>query len=157
MYGHSEGGLLVYGDYLLRIAGYTEKTEAYAVGDQFWSDFNADLPFVLSQFATLVFGQSIFIFGGYSGATFETENAILRYDDSMRKWDQVGEMAHKRRNFAVVQEENFVYIAGGEDFNLPFEVFDTETFETSTLESMSQNFYYAQIIPEEFLNCLVRE
>ncbi|CBY30414.1 unnamed protein product [Oikopleura dioica] len=157
MYGHSEGGLLVYGDYLLRIAGYTKKTEAYAVGDQFWSDFNADLPFVLSQFATLVVGQSIFIFGGYSGATFETENAILRYDDSMRKWDQVGEMAHKRRNFAVVQEENFVYIAGGEDFNLPFEVFDTETFETSTLESMSQNFYYAQIIPEEFLNCLVRE
>lgn len=153
MYGHSEGGLVVFDDYLLRIAGYTAKTEAYAVGDQFWSDFNADLPYVLSQFATLVVDDSIFIFGGYSGATFETENAILRYDDSSRNWDQVGEMAHKRRNFAIVQEENFVYIAGGLDFNLPFEVFDTETFEISSLESMSQNFYYSQIIPEEFLNC----
>ena len=153
MYGHSEGGLVVYDDYLLRIAGYTEKTEAYAVGDQFWSDFNADLPYVLSQFTTIVVDDSIFIFGGYSGATFETENAILWYDDSSRNWDQVGEMAHKRRNFAVVQEENFIYIAGGLDFNLPFEVFDTETFEITSLESMSQNFHYSQIIPEEFLNC----
>ena len=153
MYGHSEGGLVVYNNNLLRLAGYTEKSEALAVGGQFWSDFNADLPYVLSQFATLVVGDSIFIFGGYSGATFETENAILKYDDSSRKWDQVGEMAHKRRNFAVVLEDDFINIAGGEDFNLPFEVFDTETFEIASLESMSQNFYYAQIIPEEFLNC----
>ncbi|CAG5107199.1 Oidioi.mRNA.OKI2018_I69.chr1.g3201.t1.cds [Oikopleura dioica] len=152
-YGHSEGGLVVYDNYLLRIAGYTQKVEAYGEGDSFWSDFNADLPYVLSQFAALVVDDSIFLFGGYSGASYSQVDTILRFDNNSRSWDQIGQMEYSRRNFAIVQEENFVYIAGGEEFNLPFEVFDTETFETSTLESMSQNFYYAQIIPEEFLNC----
>jgi len=139
---HAGFGAAMLGDSMFVIGGvyYGVLDQVHILYDGEWSE-GASLMIPLGNTASCVSGDTIFVAGGFSGAS-ETDSTFY-YNKTENHWYFLSRMLEKRESHAMVSYDGKIYVMGGSREELSGRVYlaTMETFENSLMSLKDDENY----------------